>query len=109
MLFLLQKFSTHSSLNLLQFGLKLRDNQDTADYLRIILTWKFFYVKTPNKGKRPNDIYQDQKLQQYEKFEDPKIRFLNKMLDWLTISEKFSKRYSHKCIRSYVKQFFICE
>lgn len=79
---------------LLTFGSKIKNSHDTATFLNIILTWwKIVNVKTPYKGKRLNDIYQDPITYNSLKSNDPKIKFLNQMLLWLE-AWKNSKTFS---------------
>lgn len=78
---------------LLQFGTNINLSKDTADFINIILTWwRIVNVKTPHKGQRLNDIYQQPVVAR--NLSDPKLEFLNKMLNWLDVwkSGKFSHR-----------------
>lgn len=78
---------------LLQFDTNINLSKDTADFINIILTWwKIVNVKTPHKGQRLNDIYQQPVVARNPS--DPKLEFLNKMLNWLDVwkSGKFSHR-----------------
>lgn len=61
---------------LLEFGTNIEGSQETADFIKIILTWwKIVNVKTLLKGKRFNDIYQEPIV--CNNIEDPKLVFLN--------------------------------
>lgn len=72
----------------------IRYAEDKANFIKIILTWwKIVDVKTPLKGKRLKDLYQEYITCQAGD-DDPKIVFLQRMLNWLEIwknSNEFPK------------------
>lgn len=78
---------------LLHFGSNIEGSKDTANFIDIILTWwKIVNVKTPLKGKRLNDIYQEPITA--TNLKDPKLTFLEKMLKWLETWK--AGNFSHK-------------
>ncbi|GBN94037.1 hypothetical protein AVEN_128683-1 [Araneus ventricosus] len=65
---------------------KLLYSKDTSDFLKIIIRWQqIVNVKTPNKGKRLNNRYQEP-LSYDEKY--LKMAFLEKFLKWIDDWEK---------------------
>lgn len=79
---------------LIQFGAKIDKSKDTADFINTIVRWwKIVNVKTPLKGKRLNDEFQEP-LTAATFLSDKKFLFLNHMLNWL---EKWkTKSFSNK-------------
>ncbi|GBN15042.1 hypothetical protein AVEN_182966-1 [Araneus ventricosus] len=76
-------FNEHVAEALAELGEKnkLLYSQDTSDFLKIIIRWwQIVNVKTPNKGKRLNNRYQEP-LSYEEK--DIKMAFLEKFLKWI--------------------------
>lgn len=68
---------------LLEFGCKIDKSKDTADFVNIIIRWwKIVNVKTPLKGQRLNDEYQEP-ITAGNYLSDKKFMFLNNMIDWL--------------------------
>lgn len=66
-----------------QFGSKIDKSEDTATFIDIIVKWwKIVNVKTPLKGKRLNDKFQEP-LTAETFISDEKYIFLNQMLVWL--------------------------
>lgn len=81
---------------LLLFGMKIEHSKDTADFIGIIYKWwRIVNVKTPLKGKRLNDVYQEPIIAG-NAFSDEKFIFLSKMITWLDVwkSKPFSKKLS---------------
>lgn len=76
-----------------QFGSNITNSDDTAIFIGTILRWwHIVNVKTPLKGKRLNDPYQEPIIA--DRIDDPKLVFLNNFLDWL--DEWKQSKYSHK-------------
>ncbi|XP_055928658.1 uncharacterized protein LOC129959790 [Argiope bruennichi] len=76
-------FNEHVAEALVELGERknLIYSKDTSEFLKIIITWwQIVNVKTPNKGKRLNNRYQEPFT--FDK-KDIKILFLEKFLKWL--------------------------
>ncbi|GBM92343.1 hypothetical protein AVEN_9188-1 [Araneus ventricosus] len=76
-------FNEHVTEALAELGEKnkLLYSKDTSDFLKIIIKWwQIVNVKTPNKGKRLNNSYQEP-LSYDEKY--IKMAFLEKFLKWI--------------------------
>ncbi|GBO17359.1 hypothetical protein AVEN_7037-1 [Araneus ventricosus] len=76
-------FNEHATEALAELGEKnkLLYSKDTSDFLKIIIRWwQIVNVKTPNKGKRLNNRYQEL-LSYDEKY--VKMAFLEKFLKWI--------------------------
>uniref|UniRef100_A0A1B6CRV3 THAP-type domain-containing protein n=1 Tax=Clastoptera arizonana TaxID=38151 RepID=A0A1B6CRV3_9HEMI len=81
----LKVFNSFVKEALTNFGSSIQGSAETADFLDIIITWwKIVNVKTPLKGKRLRDIYQEP-IVSAKTVEDPKLEFLQHFLNWLQV------------------------
>lgn len=79
----LNVFNESTMQALLQFGSNIDYSKSTADFIRIVLTWwKIINVKTPLKGQRLRDIFQEPIVKGHLE-DDLKIKFLRNLLNWL--------------------------
>lgn len=86
----LQVFSDYVKNGLLEIGKQnnIAHFQDTSDFIKIfVIWWNIVNVKSPNKGMRLNNVYQNP-LTNSEN--DEKKIFLHYFLDWLERWEKFN-------------------
>lgn len=84
----LKVFSRSVLHGLLEFKLTndMIDISSTAEFIRIICTWfDIANVKTPNKGKRFQNIYQEPLTLSDD---DERFHFMNKFVDWLDFWQK---------------------
>lgn len=78
----LQVFDTHVAEGLLVIGADdIQNYKGTSEYIKLVCTWwSVVNVKSAFKGFKKNDEYQKPLTNEPK---DPKIIFLNKLLDWL--------------------------
>lgn len=93
----LKVFNSFVIEGLKQFGSNITGSEDTAEFIAIILRWwNIVNVKTPLKGKRLADPYQEPIVS--GKIDDPKLTFLHELLNWLDTwkDEKYSKKLTNQ-------------
>lgn len=71
---------------------QLQHAKGTAEFIRIILTWwNIVNVKTPHKGQRLRDSFQEP----VRSMSSPQIDFLNSVIDWLDFWESLKHDAGH--------------
>ncbi|XP_037521544.2 uncharacterized protein LOC119398800 [Rhipicephalus sanguineus] len=71
---------------------QLQHAKGTAEFIRIILTWwNIVNVKTPHKGQRLRDGFQEP----VRSLSSPQIDFLNSVIDWLEFWESLKHDAGH--------------